>query len=278
MGLNLIPNFKENIKRSYRYLYSTIQNSLYEFEINMNVPIIINKHSTLDLLITQNKSISRFGDGEFNLISGGSIFFQGYNEKLAKRLKDILKSNHEKVLIGIPDIFSGLRQYKKESKIYWRNYLSYKRTLIYSLLDQSKIYYDANITRPYITLTEPYSEIQKFFSRWKDVWSNKEIVIVEGVGNIFGGENDLLEDAKSIERIKAPLKNAFETYDDILSRVKKYSQNKLILISLGPTATVLSYDLCELGYQAIDIGHLNGEYALFKIRAKNKNELPLHSS
>ncbi len=271
-------NIKYFIKKSFRYLYSISLNSLYEFEINKNVPIVIKKDSTLDLVITQSKSISRFGDGEFNLLFGRTIFFQDYNEMLTKRLKDILTSNHENILIGIPDIFSDLRKYKKKSKNYWRNYLFENRQMIYSLLDQNKIYYDANITRPYITSTESYTTIQKFFLRWKDVWKNQEIVIIEGGGNVFGGDNDLLEGTKSIERIKAPIKNAFEKYDDILSRAKEFSREKLFLISLGPTATVLSYDLCQLGYRAIDIGHLNGEYALFKIRAKNKNELPLHSS
>ena len=39
-------------------------------------------------------------------------------------------------------------------------------------------------------------------------------------------------------------------------------KKNLILISLGPTATVLAYDLSKLGYQAIDIGHTDLEYEL----------------
>ena len=50
----------------------------------------------------------------------------------------------------------------------------------------------------------------------------------------------------------------------------------MILIALGPTATVLAYDLCKEGYQAIDIGHIDIEYewllrkATSKIKIKNK--------
>ena len=40
---------------------------------------------------------------------------------------------------------------------------------------------------------------------------------------------------------------------------KKY----LILLSFGPAATVISYDLCKLGYQAIDIGHTDRDYILY---------------
>ena len=44
---------------------------------------------------------------------------------------------------------------------------------------------------------------------------------------------------------------------------QKLSKNKLILIALGPTATVLSYDLYKLGYHVIDIGHADIEYEWF---------------
>ena len=47
-------------------------------------------------------------------------------------------------------------------------------------------------------------------------------------------------------------------------------KNKLILIALGPTATVLSYDLNKLGYQAIDIGHADIEYEWYLRKAKKK--------
>ena len=42
------------------------------------------------------------------------------------------------------------------------------------------------------------------------------------------------------------------------------------LIALGPTATVLAYDLFKLGYQSIDIGHLDIEYEWFLRNASSK--------
>ena len=39
----------------------------------------------------------------------------------------------------------------------------------------------------------------------------------------------------------------------------KIAKNTLILISLGPAASVISYDICKLGYQSIDIGHSDTE-------------------
>ena len=39
----------------------------------------------------------------------------------------------------------------------------------------------------------------------------------------------------------------------------------MILIALGPTATVLAYDLAKQGYWALDIGHLDLEYEWYLI-------------
>lgn len=48
-----------------------------------------------------------------------------------------------------------------------------------------------------------------------------------------------------------------------MSAFNGISTNTLVLAALGPTATVLAYDLCNKGYQAIDIGHLDVEYEWF---------------
>ena len=47
----------------------------------------------------------------------------------------------------------------------------------------------------------------------------------------------------------------------------------LFLIALGPTATVLAYDLFKAGYQAIDIGHVDVEYEWWRMGARRKVKL-----
>ena len=42
------------------------------------------------------------------------------------------------------------------------------------------------------------------------------------------------------------------------------------MIALGPTATILAYDLAKAGYQALDIGHVDVEYEWFKMGATSK--------
>ena len=102
------------------------------------------------------------------------------------------------------------------------------------------------------------------------MWKDRDIVIVEGIYSRLGVGNDLFDEAKSIRRILGPAKNAFERYDELLSQVMKLDTQTLILISLGPTATVLSYDLHNEGYQAIDLGHIDLEYEWFLRESKTR--------
>ena len=43
---------------------------------------------------------------------------------------------------------------------------------------------------------------------------------------------------------------------------------------LGPTAKVLVKNLSDLGYQAIDIGHIDSEYEWYKMGATHKVKIP----
>ena len=55
----------------------------------------------------------------------------------------------------------------------------------------------------------------------------------------------------------------------------------MILLALGPTATLLSFELSKLGYRALDLGHFDIEYEWFlrgctkkeKIENKYTNEI-----
>ena len=59
-------------------------------------------------------------------------------------------------------------------------------------------------------------------------------------------------------------------YDEILSTLKQESKDSLIILALGPTATILAYDLAKEGYQALDLGHIDIEYEWFKMKSAEK--------
>ena len=46
------------------------------------------------------------------------------------------------------------------------------------------------------------------------------------------------------------------------------------MISLGPVASILSYDLCKMGYQALDIGHTDLEYEFYLRKYNSIQRIP----
>ncbi|MFJ7728149.1 SP_1767 family glycosyltransferase [Neobacillus sp. NPDC097160] len=232
-------------------------------------PSVKSTDESLNILINNNCSISRFGDGEFYLMNGDSLRFQPFSRELSFRLKEIIKSNHKNHEVFIPNIFEGFEWCTDKSKKYWSRYLDFNRYKIYKRLEKNKEYYDSLVTRLYIDHKDK-SMTEKRFGLFKMLWNKQEIIIVEGEQSRLGIGNNLFDNAKSIKRILCPAINAFAKYDQILAEVKKQSKSKLILIALGPTATVLAYDLAVSGYRAIDIGHIDIEYEWFLNKATDK--------
>ncbi len=241
-----------------------INNMPYELEIE-NIPKIKSAEELLDLVIKYKYSISRFGDGEFELmLNRGRPWFQEPDSKLAMRLKEILTSDNKKVIVTIPRNFGCLDVYKDNAAEGIREYMSADiRADIMRYIDLDKVYYDAYVSRPYIIYKDK-NRAAKIFTLFKKIFEERNIIIVEGRFSKFGVLNDLFSGCKSIRRVECPSKNAWDRYDEIISCIKSnYQEGDLVCISLGPTATVLAYDLGILGIQSIDIGHLDNEYEWF---------------
>lgn len=254
-----IESFKNNVM--YEVTDNRIQNNL------LPVPVVESCEETLDQLLKSNKSICRFGDGEFACISGNlrAKFTATYSQRLADRLIEVLKSNDERIMIAIADNYGNLEKYSEASKREIRHYMTKSlREEHMKLLDVNKRYYNAYVTRPYITFADKNTDMpKKRFERIKLLWKDRDIVLIEGIYTRFGVGNDLLENAKSIKRILGPAVDAINKYDEILNYAEKEDENAIYLIALGPVATVLAYDLAKTGRQAIDIGHLDLEYEWF---------------
>lgn len=223
--------------------------------------------------ISENKcSISRFGDGEFDIIFGkNGNTFQLANKQLAKLLADILQNddapNH---FVAIPILLRTTKHCKPRTQDFWNGYSACNGKKILSLLNKKRFYLDAHLSRFYMM----YRNSKKaglFVSLLKKIWDGQDIVIVEGNLSRTGVGNDLYSNAKSIKRILGPAQNAFELYEKMRDAIVTHAtKDNLIILSYGMTATVLAYDLAKLGYWAIDLGNLDIEYEWFR-RGLTKN-------
>ena len=228
---------------------------------------------TIETILSTKASVSRFGDGEMLLIGKTPIRFQKSSNLLSERLLEVLLSNGNNHLVCLSDTFTSLSRYTRSARRFWRTHFFLYGYLWDKYLDEAKLYYNTFMTRPYMDFKSK-ENCGGWFESLKKIWDKREIVLIEGEKSRLGYGNDLFDNATSIKRILCPAKNAFENYNNIFDVAKKLDRNCLILIALGPTATVLAYDLYKEGFQAIDIGHVDIEYEWFRMGATKKVAIP----
>lgn len=252
-------------KKVYEILYKL-------FCIFHKPPHVMSTDATINKIVKEQYSISRYGDGEFSLILGESLPFQRYDEELAQRLKEILNSRSSRHLVAIPNVFGSLDDFSEKSQQWWKEYLLGHRKQIYHLLDMNKTYYDAQMTRIYINRKNRQYSRQRF-EMLKKLWEGKNILIIEGVLSRFGAGNDLFDRCESVKRILVPAKNAFGRYNEIMGCALQACETckiDLILLAIGPTATCLAYDLSQYNIQTVDIGNLDMEYEWMNLGAQEQ--------
>lgn len=230
-------------------------------------PVIRGKEETLIHLINNRCSISRLGDGELGLIFGKGIGFQPHDQELADRMAQILRAkDSDRMLVGLSEwiFYSDFGQYPE--------YRVRNLRKILDLLLPGKTYYSADISRFYKSTPDGH-EARNQIRLLKQIWDNRNVTLIEGEKSRMGVGNDLFDNAKRICRILCPAVNAFSSYHDIYrTALERIPKDDLVLIALGPTATVLAYDLFHAGYQAVDIGHADISYEWFLRDVRDPSE------
>jgi glycosyltransferase family protein len=190
--------------------------------------------------------------------------------------KDVLERclRAENLLIAIADNYGALDKYTDAAATGIRQYLSNGvREEHMQLLDLNRTYYDAYLSRTYLMYRDKEGAKERFCAL-KKLWDEKEVLVVEGEHTRFGVGNDLLQNAKSVERILTLDKDSFSVYDSLFEVVKKHGRGKLILIVLGPVATIMAHDLAKSGFWAVDIGQLDVEYEWYLRGAEKGCNIP----
>ncbi|MDR3572607.1 MAG: SP_1767 family glycosyltransferase [Anaerolineaceae bacterium] len=270
--MNIAERLYASLKFRTTYNVTKLINTVVK--IAVRPPAVKSIDETLDKIIRDKCSVSRYGSGEMDIMLGGGIGFQPANPELAYRLKEILiDERNENMMICLPDIFSSVERLTKPAANFWTYYLLETRLDWYRLINRDRIYYDAYMTRLYLDFADK-SKCEDWFAKMKKIWHEREVVIVEGHQSRLGYGNNLFANAKSLVRILAPAEDAFARYQEVVAAVRKQAKSKLVLVALGPTATVLAYDLHQAGYQAIDIGHVDLEYEWFLRKATAKTKIP----
>lgn len=259
------------IKRIPAYIKSISKNRRQNYQV---INFYTDKE-TVDQIIYNKKSLSRFGDGEFMWMNGETLdSYQEYSQEFSNDLIKAFKSKNENLLIGIPIGIFDSKNCNLYAKMHWSIIKSDFYSRLEKFIDFNRTYSNASITRPYIDY-KSYEYSTKAFGNLKRIWDKKDIVIVEGNKTKLGIGNDLFDNAKDIKRIICPAQNAYEKLRDIEEIIeKKVPKDKIIITALGPTASILASDMCDKGYQIIDIGHIDIEYSWYLNHSTLRDEVP----
>lgn len=236
-----------------------IQQNGYRF------PVIHSGEEAVSRIVNEKCSMIRFGDGEFEIMAGNDrVNFQKYDGDLASRLKEVIQTEQENILIGIADNYGNLDLYSEEIADGIRGYMTEEvRARHLSLLRLDKVYYNAYLFKCYY----PYKDKSGTVGRVafvKRIWQDRDVILIEGAQTRTGQGNDLFDNVKSIRRILCPTQNAYAKYEEILDTAKALIKDELVLCVLGPAGKVLAYDLINCGHQVVDIGQIDMDYEWYR--------------
>lgn len=214
----------------------------------VTLPKVLSEEETLERAC-KGASIARFGDGELRLALGGQASAQVADRDLANELVALLRGP-TKSLVCIPRYGHGPKK---------TNWERYEQPKFVSLMHQTE-YGSAFITRPD---SAPNINRPEFWKRVRTLWRNRNTVLV--VGTDYGSLNDkMLRDASRLEMVYAPRRDAYGDADALGERIRQKLRafDKLpepcpiVILCLGPTATVMVERLAQQGHWAVDLGHI----------------------
>ncbi len=224
-------------------------------------PKIKSHEETIEQLLKTNLSIARFGDADISIIQGEDTPFQKYDKQLAERLKGILRNQNPKLLVGInyeyfyppqANMLAGVsRFYRKLAPTLRKSLLPY--------LDISTQYYSAAFTQLRMFFLD-YA-FERHYANLRQIWEGRrKVLIVTNKSVVNQCSYNIYDNAKEVNYLWVPSKEAFSSYEDIYAKAVAYDKDTLIIAAAGSCSKVLADDLSKIGYRVLDLGHLMQDY------------------
>ena len=237
--------------------------------------------------IAAGGSISRFGDGEMRGIKGGHIIFEKSSKELEKGLSFVAAlggrpQSSPCLCVGTYPVldanFSRFRE-GRHREFAKRTHSSYTKN--WNSVMRKGVYCDSFISRAENVNPAEFPALHFFTPLWQRIFKGRRVLLVRGSrGNNIPSTSDItvfdrhLQFARSVEQLISfksvtgsevllsnTSRNIFADYrslrDEVMMRLQGGAFD-IVVISLGPTATILAAELSCRGYQAIDAGQFGG--------------------
>jgi len=240
-------------------------------------PKIMSIKKTIDRVAKEKLSLARFGDGELSWMCNiPTNTFQQSSDSLAEALMEVFLSRNKKLLVTLSSPMRKTSPFNDFCVIHWGKFVKTKYCYYNKFIDYSYSYGDTHTSRFYMDFkNKSKRRVQPIINNLRRIWQGRNVIFVEGAHTRLGVGNNLFDNVQSVRRIVCPDSNAFFKIDEIERAVKEnYRDGDLIILALGPTATVLAYRLTEkYSFQALDLGHIDVEYIWYINGAKEKTPI-----
>lgn len=265
-----MSRYIKKIKKIPKRIVREVEKRKYKRNAFAGYLKILNVEESLQYLEKNTISFYRYGDGEIAIMLGDSIPFQKYDEKLAKRLKELLTPYAENVKAAIPYYYFNYENNLIPMIEGFAYAMKKQRRFLMKYCSRSEIYLDTSISQIYQSY-ETY-DFDSYFSRVENLFAGRDVTLISG-GNVLKHlQYNLLDKSNSIEYIIAPDRDAYDEYGLLLSKALRTPRERLVCIVLGPAAKPLAYDLARNGYQAWDIGHFLKDYDAYRKKSVRNEE------
>lgn len=268
--LKVTRHFDKNCNRAYQLKFHKF--SIEEVQELFNVYKIFPKNilsieETINYIVDNKISVARLGDEEE--LNAMLALTPKYPELKSKLINICASGSNEHCFVCINNFNAD----KDDLPFFFRRafgllYSSLKRRTFERIQFNDKTNYgDAYaFLFYYYKCTEAEKNIKH--SKIKKIWENRKVLfIVNSKSNILT-DTSCFNNTKEKAFIFGPAQNAFSEYDKILNEIKNnYDTSWLVYIEMGAMATVLSYELSEIGFQALDMGHYYSRAYIHKMPA-----------
>ena len=241
-----IPKWFEGNKSLFQKVILHIKLIMYFlYSFKMPKANIYGPEETVNTCIKDKKTIIRFGDGEFNFFRNIGVDYQEYNDEIKNGFNEY--NSDSNYLICLPKCFfscSGLKLLSKRRYLISWSYARYyfkrriKKELLYgdafSFGKQNEKYYSKIFKKSKIDRVIFVHNDEKYFKKFKNKYNLET------------------------EFVKIPRKNSYKEKELIIDNILKLIKNKantIVLISAGPAAKMIAYELSQNEIWCIDTGH-----------------------
>ena len=208
----------------------------------MNYPTVVSEFETIKKVL-KGYSLARAGDGEAKIMTGEGYSREPKNRALTAELLDTFTHPHKHCLLAIPTMAPEGPKYE--------NWLRHERRIL-SLLQAERTYYSAFVSRPD---SAPWINVREYALLFQKLWKGKRAVVLCEPDSSTIKVVKLA--AEKAVHIMCPHEKAFAHIDKLEKKIVD-SKPEVVIMSCGPTASILANRLARRRIHAVDFGSAGG--------------------